>query len=197
MSTQITPTSELEAVNECLNNIGQSPVSSISGSLGVDAEVALKFVRSVSRELQSKGWHWNTEENYVLSPDVDENIILPTNTLSVDTMGVDKDKDYVGRGRKLYDRTNHSYSFSSPATLELIVGLPFEELPETARRYVSLRAARLFQNRIEGRADTEDNADENTAWSDLHRDQMKSEDNNMLTGNYSSARTLLRHSFPH
>jgi hypothetical protein len=49
----ITPTTELEAVNECLENIGQAPVSTIAGDLGVDTQIALNFVRKTNRQLQA------------------------------------------------------------------------------------------------------------------------------------------------
>lgn len=94
----ITPTTELEAVNECLENIGQAPVSTISGDLGVDAQTALNQIRKINRELQSKGWYWNTEKDFELSPNVDNDILLPANTLSVDTTGEDADLDLVQRG---------------------------------------------------------------------------------------------------
>lgn len=192
MTFLITPTSELEAVNECLENIGQTPVSTISGDLGVDTQIALNFVRKVNRELQSKGWYWNTEKDYTLSPNADGDIIIPANTLSVDTTGEDADEDVVARGRRLYDRTNHRYTFEGPLKVQLTVGLTFEELPETARRYIAMRAARLFQDRIEGTASQSDSEDEMRAMSALHADQLRVEDSNVLTGSYGMYRTLNR-----
>jgi hypothetical protein len=191
----IVPTTELEAVNECLENIGQAPVSTISGDLGVDTQIALNFVRKVNRALQSQGWHWNTEKDYTLSPNGDGDILLPSNTLSVDSTGTDKDRDVVQRGQRLYDRDNHTFTFTKPIKVELTVGLSFEDLPETARRYIALRAARLFQNRIEGTADREDSEDEMFALADLKADQLRVSDANMLTGSQGMRFTLSRHVF--
>lgn len=182
MPALITPTTELEAVNECLENIGQAPVSTISGDLGVDTQIALNFVRKVNRELQSRGWYWNTEKDYELTPDGNQDILLPSNTLAVDSTGKDADRDVVQRGQLLYDRDNHTYKFTTPILVELTVGLPFEELPETARRYVAMRAARMFQDRIEGAADQGDTQDEMMAYAALHADQIRTEDSNVLTG---------------
>ena len=195
MSAVITPTTELEAVNECLENISQAPVSTISGDLGVDTQTALNFVRKVTRELQTAGWYWNTEKNYPLTPSGSGDILLPANTLSVDTTGVSSALDLVARGRRLYDRTNHTYTFTDTVYVELTVGLSFEELPETARRYISMRAARLFQDRIEGQADAGDSQDELTAMGLLHADQLRVEDNNVLTGSYGMFKTLNRFSY--
>lgn len=192
MAFLIVPTSELEAVNECLENIGQAPVSTIAGDLGVDAQVALNFVRKINRELQSSGWYWNTEINYKLTPNGDGDILLPSNTLAVDTTGTSSDLDLVQRGSRLYDRVNHTYTFTEPVYVELTVGLTFEELPETARRYISMRAARMFQDRIEGTSSQSDTDDEIQALAALHADQLRTEDTNILNGSWDMVKTLHR-----
>ena len=192
MATLITPTTELEAVNECLSNIGQTPVSTISGVIGVDASLALQLVRSINRELQQRGWYWNTEIDYPITPDSNGNLFLPSNCLSVDPAGIDQDKDFVARGRRLYDRRERTYVFTKSVKVEMVVGLPFEELPEAARRYIALRAARIFQNRTEGSNDPEDTAAEDRAYAELVAEDMRVQDNNMLTDNYATAEMLRR-----
>lgn len=188
----LTATTELEAVNECLENIGNAPVSTISGNLGVDTQIALNFVRKVSRELQSAGWYWNSDYNYPLTPNVDGDIILPQNLLAIDSDGDDADRDVVWRGTRLYDRENRTHTFTSPIRVKMTRLFAFEELPETARRYIALRAARLFQDRIEGNEDAGDSADEAMAMAVLHADQLRVEDNNMLSGSFGMFRTLQR-----
>lgn len=195
MAVPIAPTTELEAVNECLENIGQAPVSSISGNLGVDARIALNFVTKVNRELQSKGWRWNTEENYPLNPNGDEDIILPAGTSSVEGDGLFSQRDFLVRGTRLYDRENHTYTFKEPVTVSITFTRTFDEIPETARRYIALRAARLFQNRVEGREDESDLRDEMNAWNDLVAEELRFQKNNALKDNATSAQTLRRHSF--
>lgn len=195
MAYLITPTTELEAVNECLENIGQAPVSTISGDLGVDAQIALNFVRKVNRELQSKGWHWNTEKNYPLTPNGDRDILLPSSTLAVDTDGDDRDRDLVQRGVRLWDRDEHTFRFDKPVRVRITFALPFEEIPETARRYIAMRSARIFQNRVEGQDDQSDLRDEMSAMADLMADELRSQDNNALHDNWTTAGTIRRHSF--
>ena len=192
MSFLITPTTELEAVNECLENIGQTPVSTIAGDLGVDTQIALNFVRKVNRELQSQGWYWNTEKDYPLTPNGAGSILLPSNTLSVDTAGVNAHRDIVQRGGTLYDKDNRSYTFNGVVTVTLIIGLPIEELPETARRYISLRAARIFENRVDGSNSQEDTNDELGALATLQADQLRNADYNVLNGSASMFHTLNR-----
>lgn len=196
MPILVTPTTELEAVNECLENIGQAPVSSISGDLGVDTEIALNFVRKVSRALQSQRWYWNTEFDYPLTPNGDGDLLLPANTLSVHSTGKDRDRRVVQRGQRLYDRDNRTYTFTEGLDVMLTLGLPFDELPESARRYIALRAARFFQDRIEDNVSQTDVQDEMDAMADLQADQLRVEANNMLNGSVSMFGTLNRRSAP-
>jgi hypothetical protein len=58
----LTPMTELEAINDMLSAIGESPVASLDEASGVaDAQIALQLLRRASRWLQKKGWHWNSE----------------------------------------------------------------------------------------------------------------------------------------
>lgn len=146
------PTSELEAVNTILSTIGESPVSSLGDQLTTDAVLAQNILHEISREVQTEGWHFNTEVEYPLVPDIDsKNIFLPQNCVNVDLNQLTyPDKDVVQRGNRLYDRTLHTYQFNETLYAEITLLLPFEELPESARRYITVRAARVFQDRAVG-----------------------------------------------
>jgi len=193
MAILLTPTTELEAVNECLANIGQTPVATISGVIGVDAQQALALVRSISREVQNKGFYWNTEKEYPLNKDTNGNIFVPSYALSVDPDGNYRDRDYVQRGNRLYDRKNHTFTFTENITVTMVLGLPFDQMPESGRRYVALRAARIFQNRTEGSNDPEDVDAERDAYNELVADDLRVSDHNMLTGNWETADMLRRY----
>jgi hypothetical protein len=144
-----TPTTVLEAVNLMLSTIGEAPVSTVENSGVLDAVAARQQLSVINREVQTRGWHWNTEENVTITPShPDGFIILPSNTLRVDASDVDIDA--VQRGNRLYDRKNRTYQFSRPVTVDLILLLPFEELPEAARFYITIRAARKFQEGVLG-----------------------------------------------
>jgi hypothetical protein len=95
----------------------------------------------------------------------------------------------------LYDRDNQRFTFTDDVYVDLTLGLAFEDLPETARRYISLRSARQFQDRIEGQASQGDSDDERLAFADLSADQLRVERTNALSGNYSTASTLRRTAF--
>ena len=194
MATLIAPTTELEAVNACLMNIGESPVSSITGQISVDASTALAMVRNTTREIQTHGFYWNSELNYKLIPNHENKLQLPTNTLKVDTTGDDITKDLVARGRYLYDRVNHTYTFTDPVIVELIVALNFEEMPEAARRYVTVRSSRIYQERVMATPTLSsfNTVDEDFARAQLLAENISVEDNNMLTDSLSTFGILAR-----
>jgi hypothetical protein len=197
MATLLTPTTELEAVNVCLANIGESPVSAITGSITVDAALARDLVRQVTREIQTHGFYWNTEIDYELIPNTSNNLVLPANILSVDTTAEDKGKDLVARGRLLYDRVNHSYTFTDKVKVTMVVALSFEELPEICRRYIAIRSARIYQERVmgSGAVSAFNAADEDMARAALLAENMEVEDNNMLTGNVAVGGILARNNY--
>jgi len=141
-------TTKIDAVNEVLAGIGESPVSSLSNGF-VTASMASSRIDVVSREVQETGWYFNTENAVRLAPDTEGNIKLPANTLRVDSSDVRRGT-VVQRGLRLYDNRNHTYTFKVAVELDLVVELPFEELPEAAKRYITLRAKRLFQDDLLG-----------------------------------------------
>lgn len=150
-------TSKLEAVNTMIGVVGESPVNSISGiSLPVSVVTALNVLDEVNREVQSEGWHYNTEHVYPLVRDASNKINLPANTLRVD-VPIDKynDIDIVQRGTTLYDRKNHTDVFGEDLDVSITFELTFEQLPQQFRSYITIRAARKFANRFLGSPEIE------------------------------------------
>lgn len=143
-------TTELESVNQMLGHIGESPVNSLAdtAALPVSASTALTVLREVSKEVQTEEWHFNTVTDYEPVREETGKLRLPDNTLFVDS--VDKNKDVVQRGYYLYNRKDRTDVFSETLKVDLTVQLTWDELPEVARRYITLRASRLFQGRIVG-----------------------------------------------
>lgn len=150
-----TLTTKLEAVNAMLGHIGESPVTSISStaSLPISASTALGILDEISREVQSEGWHFNTELKVTLSPTGNGNITLSEDILEVDT--TDISIDVVQRGLVLFDRSNNTSRFTKDLEVNLTRLLDFTSLPEAARRYITLRASRVFQGRMVGSRELE------------------------------------------
>lgn len=151
MSTT-TPTSELDAINTMLDCIGEAPISDIDTTVSVSVSVnkARNVLNETLRSVQQRGWHFNSEEDYPLARNTDNELVLPTNTLRVRSARDYSDFDVVQRGSRLYDRKEHTYTFSKNIKVDIVFLLPFSELHEAARRYVTMLASRTFQGRKQG-----------------------------------------------
>lgn len=195
MTTVVTPTTELEAVNVMLAVIGESPINSLNSPAVVDAVTAQAVLSEISRAVQSTGWHFNIELDYTLTPTVfEKEIQVPGNCLRVHTSGDDRFTDVTQRGTRLYDRKNHTYRFDKSLKVDMVILLPFTELPEAARYYITIRAARTFQARTVGsEALYQFTAqDEAMAHAALKKAEGITGDYNMFTDSWSVAKVLQR-----
>ena len=190
------PLTELEAINIMLSTIGEAPVSSLSADQStVDVGIAQSVLREVSIQVQEEGWQFNTEINWPLTPVTGSGEIqIPANCIQIDTVGVDRDVDVAQRGQRLYDRINHTFAFTKPLTVDMVLLLDFTDLPQAARHYINVRAARVFQQRVVG-SDTLGSftkLDEALARAALKKLDSNNADYNILSGSWSVARTLTR-----
>jgi len=153
MTTQ-TRTSELEAVNTILSTIGEAPLNSLTGSLPVDGTIAKNVLSEVAREVQSQGWHFNTHINVTLTRNTDNKIPLATNVVRVeiDPRKYSKgDYNIVQRDTFLYNLAKNEETFDKDFENATVVYLlPFNEIPEQAKRYITIRSARIFHDRTLG-----------------------------------------------
>jgi len=163
MADIMAPTTEIEAVNAMIRTIGMSPATSLDVA-DVDVQQAVDTLRDISRQVQSAGWDFNTEKDYSLSPNADNFIVIPPNIVTVEVRKCEM--DVVQRGNRLYDRKAHSFEFQTTLKAKVVMMFAFEELPQVARSYVAVRAARVFQDNAEGLADahTYSAQDEMAAW---------------------------------
>lgn len=142
-------TSKLDAVNTMLSSIGEAPVSSLSSGL-IEAEIAESILNTIDREVQSMGWHFNTELNKSFAQTPAGEILLPADILRADATLKANAPNLVQRGLKMYDRVNHTFIVGTNAALDVVIQLVFDDLPEVAKRYIVLRATRIFQDRVVG-----------------------------------------------
>lgn len=179
--TLLTPMTELDALNDMLSVIGESPVASLDEANSVpDAQIALSILRKSSRAVQEKGWGWNTEEGYRLAPDTDGNINLPPNTLEVDPS--DPTLDYIERGGKLYDRTKQTFNIGAAVNVDIAFLYDFADLPSKARKYIAAVAGKIFQARMEGdpNISAEEDREVLAAWADLIQAECEDQEFNVM-----------------
>lgn len=141
------PLTELEAINIMLETIAEPPVSTLSGTVPVEVTIAQSTLSNVNREVQTKGWYFNTEDKYPLAPDMNGYITPPTNVLKIDATD---GSSLVMRDGKLYDKYKHTNIFEEAVECDIVWLLGFTDLPQAARDYITIRAARVFQRQILG-----------------------------------------------
>ena len=105
-------TSKLDAINWMLSSIGEAPVNQLGGATTVDADIAEQTLNEISRQVQSIGWHFNTENHYPLVRANDKRISITSDIVRVDVSKFDYPNiDPVQRGAYLYDNKKHTYFF--------------------------------------------------------------------------------------
>jgi Tail tubular protein len=135
--------SELDAVNKILAVAGDSPVQTLEDDY-VQAKLARQILSRISRKVQSRGWWFNEEENVVLPFDINGYITLGVNVI---TAVANKDAGTViQRGNRLYDRENRTYVFTETVSADIVLALEWNELPQTAREYISDMACTQYNN---------------------------------------------------
>ena len=84
MTTQITATSELQAINTMLSFIGEAPVSAITGNIGTDVAVAKNILDETSMSVQSQGWFFNREFEVTQNRDSNNKVPLDANCVQAE-----------------------------------------------------------------------------------------------------------------
>lgn len=135
---------ELEAVNVLLTTIGETPVNTLTGNLVTDVTVAQQVLNEVSREVQSEGWHFNTEQGVKLSPNSSKEIVVPPDVSRIDA----KYTDVTIRGGKLFNLTERTFKFDNQLEVDIVYYQDFVDLPDQAKRYITVRAARIYSDRM-------------------------------------------------
>ena len=197
-------TTELESINIMLAAIGEAPVNSLTGTLPVDVKLAQSTLTEVNKEVQSEGWSFNTEIDVTLTRDGSNHVSLGTDVIRVDPNTHDHtDIDAIQRGLKLYDRLNNKYEFTKDLICTVVYFRTFEEIPEPARRYITIKAARIFVDRLvsDDGLRTYTQQDEIRARAILMETDLSNADHNLLRGDpsltsffdtYNPSRALIR-----
>lgn len=194
MPETLAPLTLLAATNQLLTSIGEQPVASLEDpGLTIDVSLAKNLVTETSRDVQMDGWNFNTDNDYPMTPDINGFIYIPSNLLAFDAEPLEN-MDLVQRGNRFYDRKDRTFVFTRTVKCEVIWFMPFEELPQAARHYITVRAARIFQDRTVGAADLHgyQEGDEAQARVRFENAASKSEDRNVLRNSPHCNRLYLR-----
>ena len=188
----VTLTSELEAVNTLLEASDEAPVGALTLTGLYPLDKAKGILSETSRTVQGMGWAFNTEEAFPFTPDVDGHITLPGNLLKVDFDAAYQDITPVQRGTRLYDSQGHTYTFTKEVKGRAVFLLDWDDLPQAARHYITIRAARTMQGRSSISESTYrySQDDEQAALIGLQEAETAVGDHNMLRDSWSVASVL-------
>jgi hypothetical protein len=169
----IVATTELQAVNSMLAAVGTAPITDLTaGQSLLDVQMATDRLRAAAREVQSAPWQFNRRNNQHLASVgsyIWTNTDATTTTLNVFTpptnlAGFDGARNYLKTPVNLIIGPSTRYAPTGtmifidadtnrdglPATVSQLIYLDawffydFEQMPETARRYATVLAARRF-----------------------------------------------------
>ena len=144
-------TQELPAINQIMMACGQAPVTTLDET-NPDVAIAYQTLLEVSREVQSEGWTFNTEAHYEMTPNTDNEIVIPTNVLQIDLSKSNAtDKQAVRRNGKLYDKEHHTNKWTDGAVdVDIVYFFDWVDLPGPIQDYITTRAATITSSRIVG-----------------------------------------------
>jgi hypothetical protein len=142
---------ELSAVNTILGTIGQAPITTLDFQ-NPEVSFAYNLLETASEDVQNEGWVFNREDAYPLIPNSDGEVLLPENVLQMDFSAdpVYRSQDVIRRGRKLYDKKNHTYKFTGKLECDILWKFDYSDLPQCFKRYITLRASRVAAAQMVG-----------------------------------------------
>lgn len=181
-------TTKLNAVNTLLQSISQAPVDTVDPTISPDVAAAVQTLDELDRRIQTKGWHWNREDDWELAPNEEGEIPLPSNYLWIGnaywTEGGSKAR-VTERARKLYNRETRSFTFDGSVSLDMVLKLDWEDMPEYARQAILVAAEEVFQVRLQGTSIIERVAEKaiQGAYTTLEQREDEGDEQNSIGGN--------------
>ena len=197
----ITPTTELEALNAVLSCLGEAPVESLE-SEQPDVQAALVALRAATREVQSANWRFNTQLGYTLSPSgtyewdsTTLNIFTPpANLLRAEPSQYTENGTFAPVSAVLRQAERYTVGDPDPVKpmvffdldagrdgfadrdtlrIDAVFAFDFVAMPEAARRYATVVASRRFAHSALGNPDRSGfiARDEAAAYRELVRSQ--------------------------
>ena len=142
---------KVDAINSVLASIGSIGINSDEEiDWNVDAADASRMIDNISQQVQTndgKGFWFNRETFHKFKPNyVNGFVSVPSNTLSclVNRDRNGKPLPITLRGKRMFDAQNFGYDMRELASSDgfvyctLVVALPFEDLPATAKHYITV-----------------------------------------------------------
>ena len=163
----------LTATNSILSSIGQAPVTTTT-STNPQTNLVTDILDATILDVLNEEWHFNTEKNVEFCPDTSANlptigpwgnpfgqiiggqqggeIIVDDDILRLDITDDDINRQYdiTIRGNRIYDKVNHTFTWTHCIKCDVVYLAFFEEdietigtitIPEVFKRYMTHRAS--------------------------------------------------------
>lgn len=130
----------LEAVNRILMSMGELPVDDLENPL-TEVELALKHIDMANAEVQLDGWYFNTE-SVSLIPDEKGNVLIPYDAVKV----INLPYGFVVVSGRVYDDINKTFNINKKVKCSVVKLMDFEDIPMAFALWITLRAAKKYQN---------------------------------------------------
>jgi len=146
---------ELDAVNEMLSAIGQTPIATLEGGQSPDTISALDVLNRTNKKLQTRGWIFNSLPSVILTPDsLTGAIQIPINWLNWKPVDKSTWPLLIERDGAFYDQENETAVFTQTIEFSVVELFPFENSPVSFQNWCLAKASSIFQDRFLGSAST-------------------------------------------
>jgi len=138
---------KVAAINVMLQHINELPIENLEDLNSVyEARVAEGILEEVTSDVLSEGWDFNTDKDWNFAPDTTGQINIPVNVLDVTA----DNNNVIMRNWSLYDREGKTFQFTEAQSCVVVWNVEFNALTHPLRKYINIRAARIFQIRMIG-----------------------------------------------
>lgn len=138
--------STLSLVNDCLGLLGELPINDLDAFHPVVPR-ALSTLSTENSTVQATQWYFNNER-VTLAPQTSGLIVLPTDTLSVDSLAATP--RVTMRKGLLYNLDDATTKFTKDVKVKLHREVAFDDLPMLPRAYIAACTRLTFQANIDG-----------------------------------------------
>lgn len=111
-----TRSTKLEAVNVILTVVGESETNTLTGTVPYEVSLAETILDETIREMCQDSYVFNTETDITLTPDVSDNINVPTNYIQIRG----SEEDYVIRSGLLYSMRAKTDTFDNEIVVDVV-----------------------------------------------------------------------------
>jgi hypothetical protein len=137
----------LPSINRVLRLIGESPVSNTNEN--ALASETIRLYADTNKELQGRGWYFNTKEYTTEEPDeTNGSITIPSTFLDIHPVDPNSPKlslyPYVNGSQRLYNEDDWTTVFTKAVKLNIIYSQSLQQVPQKYLEYLEVRTAILL-----------------------------------------------------